>query len=217
MPLEHDIVERIEQEFSSHDAPTALELLRTAGKSGRIARCIVFAAIGNLEALRRYIQVADQDYRDMILVGEYDDMHRQLRDFRTSFLIDAPVKMWISHVAVVLAGRGYFLSSVETVPVEAGATARLSDLGEGVAIFDGDLGQIRVAKHRRQWILTGDIGELESYDLAKAFADEREFSDAVSCYILAKRKANKVVAPNGGPATLSGDSGVTEGPPSLGR
>jgi hypothetical protein len=215
MSLERDIVERVEHAFSPQDAPKAIELLQVAGKSGRIARCIVFASAGSLDALQRYIQLADQDYRDVIVAGEYDDMQRRLRDLSVSFLIDATVKMWISGIATTLAQRGYILSSVETRPVKSGGTTYLSDLGEGTATFEGDLGVIRVTKDRGQWILSGDKGELEQYNLSKPFDNERKFSDTLSCYILAKRKPNKGAAPNGGPATQRANSNANEGPPSV--
>src|SRR2546430_1663436 len=103
MELERDIVEKIGQYFSGDDAGEAIELLRAAGKSGRIARCIVFAADGKLEALKQYIQLANEDDREVISAGEYEGIRGQMRDLRASFLIDAPVKMWISEVAAVLA------------------------------------------------------------------------------------------------------------------
>ncbi len=196
MPLERDIVEKIKHVFSPEDAAKAIELLSVAGKSGRVARCVVFAAGGSLERLRTYLQLADQDYRDVIVAGEYQEMHRYLRDFRVSFLIDAPLKWWISEVAVALAQRDYFLSSVETVPANNGVAIHQCDLGEGTATSEGDLGQICVTKNRGQWVLKGDKAELELYGLTKTFDNERDFSDAVSGYILSRRRPRNTVPPN---------------------
>lgn len=69
MPLDRDITEKIKETFSFEDAPRATELLLEAGKSGRIARCIVFTARGNLDRLKQLIQLADQDFRDVIVAG----------------------------------------------------------------------------------------------------------------------------------------------------
>jgi hypothetical protein len=193
MPLERDIVEKIKQTFLPEDAARAIELLSMADKSGRVARCIVFAASGNLKKLKSYLQLADQDYRDVIVAGEYQETHRHLRDFRVSFLIDSPLKWWISEVAAALARRDYFLSSVETVPVNNAVTKYHSDLGEGTATFEGDLGQVCVTKNQGQWVLKGNAAELELYGLTKAFDNARDFSDAVSGYILSRRRPGRQV------------------------
>jgi hypothetical protein len=58
MPLEPDIIERIQRDFSPEDAAIAIELLTASGETGRVARCIVVAAAGKLESLREQIDVA---------------------------------------------------------------------------------------------------------------------------------------------------------------
>jgi len=85
MALPRDIVEKIEQTFSPEDAPSAIELLSAKEWSGRLARCIVFAAKGNVERLKACIQLAHEDYRDAITAGEYRDDER-LRDLTNSFV-----------------------------------------------------------------------------------------------------------------------------------
>ena len=67
-----------------------------------------------------------------------------------SFTIDeAPVKFWILPIANALARREYSLSSMETIPTNRGAKHYLTDLGEGTATFEGDLGTLRVAERAR--------------------------------------------------------------------
>ena len=191
MPLERDILAKLNEVFPPQQVETAIELLESSGKSGRIARCIVASAGGSLEILRHYIDVAEQDDRDVIMAAEHDDMHRRLRDFSSSFLIDEPAKMWISDVAWALQRRGYVLRTLETVSVNCESVKLSSELGEGVAAFDGDLGEIVVTKRLGQWSLRGERAELEPFDLSEPFKDERKFSDAVSCFILAKRNPNR--------------------------
>jgi len=67
MTLESDIVERLKSDFGEDQFPAALELLMACGLTGRVARCIVFAADGSLDAMRQHIQMAETDYRDAIV------------------------------------------------------------------------------------------------------------------------------------------------------
>lgn len=191
--IERDIFEKVEQTFSPGDAPKALALLSAAGKSERIARCIVFAARGSLERLAECIHLADQDYRDVIVAGEYDDIQRRLRDFSVSFLIDAPLKMWVSEVAISLAQRGYVLTSIEAVPADNGSTIYLGALGEGTATFEGEFGTISVSKRRGLWTINSDDAELQRYGLTKPFSNDKDLGDAFSGYILARRNPRGTV------------------------
>jgi hypothetical protein len=190
MLLARDIVKKIEQAFPPQDAPKAVELLAAAGESARVSRCIVFLADGNLERLTHYIKAAAQDCRNVIFWAEYDD-GELVRQFSDSFLIDTPLNIWISRVASTLARREYYLSTIETVPTNCAVARCHGDLGEGIATFDGDLGEILVVKSRGQWLLKGNQAELEIYGLHKPFADESEFTDRVSGHILTKRRPLK--------------------------
>jgi hypothetical protein len=188
MSLERDIIEKITDTFASEDAPRAIEALAIAGKSGRIARCIVFAARGSLDRVKQLIQLADQDYRNVIVAGEYDGWDRHMRDLRVSFLIDEPVKMWIAQVAVALTGRDYTLKSIQTVAVSRNAAQYLSDLGEGTATLEGDCGTLTIVKQNGRWSVNELVEEFERRGLSRQFATEQEFIDAVSGYILSKRR-----------------------------
>jgi hypothetical protein len=183
MEIQSDILKRIGEEFSSQDAAVAVEMLTASEHSGRVARCIVFLAKGNLDELRRYIDMAVRDYRHVILMAEYDEVRSRVRDFSSSFLIDSQVKMWVGGIARMLQQRGYMLVSVETVPV-----AKYSkDSGEGTATFTGNVGPLTVVKRQGKWTLQGDKAELDLYGLAEPFSDGAKFIDAVSCYLLAKQ------------------------------
>ncbi|MEK6701303.1 MAG: hypothetical protein AABZ53_03505 [Planctomycetota bacterium] len=186
--LEPDIPDRILRDFPPGKAAEAIELLVAAEASGRIARCIVSASQGNLERLSDLICLAKQDYRDVIMAGEYDDTDRHVRDLRASFLIDTPEKMWVGELAVAMAKREYSLTALDTVAVELPTTTFPTDHNEGTATFEGDVGRIRVQKRRGRWTVLGDPRELAIFGLDKDFSGQRDFQDAISGCILAKRK-----------------------------
>jgi hypothetical protein len=116
MPLENDIIERIQKDFRPDESACAIELLSECGETGYIARCIVVAAQGSLESLRANIRQAKSDFRDVVMAAEYDGTLKltKARDLCFSFLVDAPEKFWISEVGPALQLRGYTLSSLET-------------------------------------------------------------------------------------------------------
>jgi hypothetical protein len=176
----------VEADFGPQFTPKAIELLTAAGESGRLARCIVHLAHGDLAELERHIRLEKEDYRDVVMAAEYDDMRLPVRDLRASFLIDSREKMWIGDLAAALSGRGFFLESIQTATMDS-----------GIAVFVGDLGRLVINKDRGQWIVEGEMDELDLYDLRRAFDDKRQFSDAVSCYMLAKRNPEQP-APRGG-------------------
>jgi hypothetical protein len=187
--VEADIADRVRKDFSSEDVTDAITMLEESGRSeGRLGRCIVVASEGSLEHLRQHIEMANLDPRDVIVAGEYDPGFRQLRDLRASFLIDAPEKFWIGGVTAALYGRGYVLRSLDSRRATVGPFEYTADEGEGVAEFVGDSVPVTVDKSNRHWTLHGDPEALEAYDLARSFDDESAFTDAISCYILAKQK-----------------------------
>ena len=190
--MEADIADRIRADFSPDDAAEAIKLLEEVGSRGRIARCIVVASQGNLKNLRRYVEKADLDARDVISAGEYDSPI-QKRDLRASFLIDSPEKFWIGGIAAEICKRGYFLRSLESRSASDCVSGYIADRGEGLAEFDGEPIPITIEKSNGQLILHGDADELELYDLNRPYDDECKFKDAVSCYILAKQRPNKAL------------------------
>ena len=53
--------------------------------SDRIVRCIVFVANGDLNRLEKAIDLAKEDYRDLIVWAEYDEKNERVRDFSNPF------------------------------------------------------------------------------------------------------------------------------------
>ncbi len=149
--------------------------------------------------------MASNDVRDVISAGEYDGMVLPVRDLSCSFLVDSLDAFWIASVANVLHARGFVLKSIVTRPATNGPFVYTSDYGEGVATFAGEMGDLRISKRDRKWTLEGDPAELELYGLNRAFDDESEFADEVSCYILAKLGPNR--------AARGATSAATSSPP----
>ncbi len=198
-PLPLDVMARLNSDFGDRtDAAAAILLAcRQIGHiDDRLVRCIVYAARGDESRVRDLIELAQQDYRDVIVAGEYDEAMRQIRDLRVSFLIDSPEKFWAGEVACMMASRGHRLTSLETRPTTAGPFVYLSDYGEGRATFIGPKGEIVIEKGDRQWTIQGNRRDLEIHELDHTFSDERPFLDAVSGYLLSKIKARAIHEPN---------------------
>ena len=53
--------------------------------SDRILRCIVFVANGDLNRLEKAIDLAKTDYRDLIVLAEYDEKNERVRDLSNPF------------------------------------------------------------------------------------------------------------------------------------
>lgn len=90
-----DIKERIELDFKNRALET-IEILNNAIintqylNSPRIIRCILFLAEGDIEKLKRNIQAAKEDPRDVMLWAEYinlSELHKikRVRDFNKTF------------------------------------------------------------------------------------------------------------------------------------
>jgi hypothetical protein len=88
-----DIIERIELDFG-HKTPEAISMLDDAiSKAGhlndnRIIRCVLFLAEGDIEKLRKSIQAATSDPRDVMYWAEYIDheqIGKRVRDFNKPF------------------------------------------------------------------------------------------------------------------------------------
>lgn len=93
MSLPADLLRRVNRDFN--DPATATQAIRRLERaraeapdlfSGRILRCAVFAAAGNLETLDRALDLARIDYRDLIVWAEYDnDFENRRRDLSRPF------------------------------------------------------------------------------------------------------------------------------------
>jgi hypothetical protein len=95
MTFKDDIIRRINTDFgvNSNQAIEALTkaIEKTAYlKTPRVVRCIIFLSKGSLDELNRYIEVATNDTRDVMLWAEYENLDdytklKRLRDFNKTF------------------------------------------------------------------------------------------------------------------------------------
>jgi hypothetical protein len=191
MLLEPDIVARIKKDFQPSNVDAAITLLENSGLHGRVARCIIFAANRRFDRLRLYTKQACLDHRDTIAAAEYDRSDRRLRDFTVSFLIDSPAKMWISDIAMSMQVCEYSLISIEATKDPATFLSDSGEEGEGMALFEGDLGSITVTKKNGWLRMDHDSRDLETYGVDRPFAEQTEFRDTVSSYIARKRNPRR--------------------------
>lgn len=95
MPLKEDIMQRINLDFGAH-ADEAVQILVDVTnrvdylKSDRVIRCITFLAKGKLADLKKYIEAATTDPRDIMLWAEYEKLpgdsdFTRVRDFNKTF------------------------------------------------------------------------------------------------------------------------------------
>ncbi|TWU35835.1 hypothetical protein Q31b_52700 [Novipirellula aureliae] len=183
MTLEADIIERIRADFP--DAGTALAAMSVSGKTGRIARCIVFASNGSLEKMREYIQMAETDFRDVIVAGEYDETMRPVRDLCVSFLIASPDDFWIAETAKSIYKRGYSLTAVKSGPATVGPFDYTCDRSEGTATFSSDVHEIEIEKADRKWSVNSD-DDLRRFGLDESLDDEERFRIQLDLYLSQK-------------------------------
>jgi hypothetical protein len=186
MALETDIVDRVRDEFSVEDAPTALKELVSSGKTGRFARCILLAADGSLERLRDLIDMANWDHRDVIVAGEYDGAMQRIRDLRASFLITSPDDFWIAETAVVANKRGFQLIELESHPATVGPFDYTCDRCEGIAMFSNGTTTLTIQKHNRQWSISAPENNLRPFGLENTFDDEGRFLVQLDYYLSRK-------------------------------
>ena len=95
MALKEDITAKIKGDFgnNSNEAMRFLNIaIENADylKTDRVIRCIIFLAKGNLIDLKKYIESATFDTRDVMLWAEYKKLNgefnfKRLRDFNKTF------------------------------------------------------------------------------------------------------------------------------------
>jgi hypothetical protein len=89
MILPEDIDARIENDFPSQDDRDLVKSIISAlsvDEKIRVARCILFIADGDLDRLGKLEDLANTDYRDVIMAGEYEyPSNKKLRDFNDPF------------------------------------------------------------------------------------------------------------------------------------
>jgi hypothetical protein len=183
MILDADIIDHINTEFAGTDAPLAQAELAASGKDGRIARCIVLASAGSLQRLRELLQLADVDYRDVIVAGEYDSAMRHVRDLRVSFLIASPDDFWISETATTIHKYGYCLVQLNSHPATRGPFEYTCDRTEGIATFSDERSVIKIEKRDRKWLLVHDGSNLRPYGLDAWFDNEERFQIQLDYYL----------------------------------
>lgn len=183
MSLEADIVQRVHADFAPENVASVLEQLSRSPKTGRIARCIVAGAGGSPERLEYLIGLADIDYRDVIVAGEYDGSMRHVRDLRVSFLIDSPDDSWIGETAAAIYKRGYLLTGVKSRAAEQGPFEYTCDRSEGVATFSDGAHVIAIQKKNGQWSLVEGGRDLHRFGLDAPIEDDQRFRVQLDFYL----------------------------------
>jgi hypothetical protein len=96
MIFKEDIIQQLKLDFKE-SADKAVEILNNAIsktdylKTDRIIRCIIFLADGNINNLKKYIDNAIFDPRDVMLWAEYENLnnkdfkYKRVRDFNKTF------------------------------------------------------------------------------------------------------------------------------------
>lgn len=186
MTLEYDIIDRVHADFGLADNSAALDIITASGATGRLARCIVLAAGGSLERLRELISMADRDYRDVIVAGEYDDAKQQVRDLRVSYLIASPVDFWIGETALIGDKYAFRLTSLDSRPATVGPFDYICDRSEGSAKFSDGATTITIKKHERLWSISPTGDNLRPYGLNDPLGDEVRFRVQLGYYLSRK-------------------------------
>ena len=96
MALDQSISERIAQEFSAGDQPLVRELLRRyAGpESGRVARDVLILSKGRVDQVKRFVEEAQNDYRNVLDWAEYYDTDPMLRGRDSRAWVDDILAKW---------------------------------------------------------------------------------------------------------------------------
>jgi hypothetical protein len=95
MKFKDDIQQQIELDFNDMSAK-AIEILGDAIsktdylKTDRVIRCILFLSNGDIDKLRKFIDNATFDTRDVMLWAEYEKLdgefnYKRIRDFNKTF------------------------------------------------------------------------------------------------------------------------------------
>ena len=180
MSLDADIVERIRADFK--DSDSAIADLIASGQVGRVARCIVVASNRSLQQMREFIQMAETDFRDVIVAGEYDEIMGRVRDLCVSFLIAAPEDFWIGETAKSIYKRGYSLTVLESRPATLGPFEYTCDRSEGTATFSNGVDRLNVTKAARKWSVNSD-DDLRRFGLNESFENEERFRVQLDFYL----------------------------------
>jgi len=87
MVFPDDVLSKIEAEFEEKNRVKVMELLSNhlVEPHERIVRCTLFETNGDLEQFKINIDLANHDYRNIIVQAEYDDEMNRLRNFNRPF------------------------------------------------------------------------------------------------------------------------------------
>ena len=129
--------------------------------------------------------MAEMDFRDVIVAGEYDEAMRAVGDLSVSFLIAAPDDFWIIETAKSIHKRGYSLTAVKSRPATVGPFDYTCDRTEGTATFSDGVNRIEIEKADRKWSVAAD-DELRRFGLDESFDDEERFRIQLDFYVSQK-------------------------------
>ena len=95
MTFKDDIIKKINEDFGESSSEVIKVLNKAIDKTDylktdRVIRCIIFLSKGNLGDLKKYIETATNDTRDVVLWAEYkkltgDTNFKRIRDFNKTF------------------------------------------------------------------------------------------------------------------------------------
>lgn len=90
MTVDKQTRDRIAKDFPSSEQAAVAELLSTYGgpESGRVRWDILELSKGDLEKVRRYLQAAQTDYRDILYWAEYYDSDPMLKGRDPKKMVD---------------------------------------------------------------------------------------------------------------------------------
>ena len=96
MNMEQRTQERIVQEFADSERTSVIELLASYSgpEMGRVTWDILQLSQGSLENVRRYVQAAQTDYRDVLYWAEYYDSDPLFRGRNAKQLVDEVLAKW---------------------------------------------------------------------------------------------------------------------------
>ena len=96
MEPDRRITERIAQDYSVEEQPVVTELLKSyvGREAARVSWDILVLSKGSVADVRRYVQSAHVDYRDVLYWAEYYENDSMLRGRDPRALVDEILAKW---------------------------------------------------------------------------------------------------------------------------
>ena len=96
MEPDRRITVRIAQEYSTEEQPVVMELLKryVGREAARVSWDILVLSKGSVADVRRYVQNAHVDYRDVLYLAEYSETDPRLRGRDPKELVDEILAKW---------------------------------------------------------------------------------------------------------------------------